>query len=160
MLLTCEILFYLSFEYLNTNTNYLKISSHKIFNWLFVLFVGFVVLVRADLFSFPDGIDYHINTLEHLFFSGIVCLTISIYFKLFSFLPDSLFMKLLLVFLICNCIGVINEFFQNLYQERPFFSIEGNDIKDVTVNFFGSFSFVVLSLIHSSKAEVTDEIEE
>jgi hypothetical protein len=158
MLLTCEIVFYLSFEYLNKNTKYLRMPSYRIYNWLFVVFVGFVVLVRSDIFGLSKRIDYHINTLEHLFFSAILCLTTSIYLKVFNILSDSLLKRLIIVFAIFNLIGLLNEFFQNLYQDRPFLSIEGNDIKDSIVNIVGSSMFVLISMLYKSKSVLTQEI--
>ena len=67
-------------------------------------------------------------------------------------------MRLTVVFVILNLLGLINEFFQNLFQERPFFSIEGNDIKDMIVNLVGSSLFVIISLLYKSKTILTEEI--
>ena len=152
MLLTCEILFYVSFEYLNSNPDYLKLPSYRIYNWLFVGFVAFVVLIRSKVLGFSGAIEFHINTIEHLFFSGIICLTTSIYLKLFDILSGSLFKRLILIFLVFNFIGLLNEFIQNLYQGMPFFSIEGNAIKDLIVNLFGSSLFVLISALYKDKS--------
>lgn len=158
MLLACEILFYVSFEYLNSNHEYLKLSSYKIYNWLFVAFVAFVVLIRSKVLGLSDTFDFHVNTMEHLFFSGIICLTTSIYLKIFDILSDFLFMRLILIFLVFNLIGLANEFIQNLYQGRPFFSIEGNDIKDLIVNLFGSSLFVLISVLYKDKSLLNAEV--
>ncbi len=157
MLLISEILYYLSFEYLNSNAKYLKIPSHKGCNWFFISFVIFVVLVRADLFGFSEAIDYHINTVEHLYFSAVICLMVLIYLHLFHLGPNR-FVKLMMVFGILNLLGLLNEFFQNLYQARPFFSIEGNDIKDLIVNFIGSSVFVLVILGYKWKTNFTPVI--
>ena len=158
MLLGSQILYYLSFEHLNSNAKYLKMPSYKIYNWLFISFVVFVVLVRADLFGFSDTIAFHINTAEHLYFSGVMCLMLLIYMQLFNLASNNLLMRLTVVFVILNLLGLINEFFQNLFQERPFFSIEGNDIKDMIVNLVGSSLFVIISLLYKSKTILTEEI--
>jgi hypothetical protein len=152
MLLASQILYYLSFEYLNLNAKYLKMPSHKNYNWFFISFVVFVVLVRADIFGFSDTVDYHFNTAEHLFFSGVMCLMILVYLQIFKLISRYKLMKLLVVFAILNLLGLVNEFFQNLFQERPFFSIEGNDIKDMIVNLIGSSLFVTVSLFYKRKS--------
>jgi hypothetical protein len=158
MLLASEILYYLSFEYLNSNKKYLRMPSHQRYNWFFISFVLFVVMVRADLFGFSDRVDYHINTVEHLFFSAVMCLMVLVYLQLFKMVSKQPLLKLTVVFVVLNFLGLINEFFQNLFQERPFFSIEGNDIKDMIVNFIGSSVFVIISLLIKNKAVVGQEL--
>lgn len=146
MLLASEVLYYLSFEYLNSNRKYLKMPLHEGYNWFFISFVVFVVLVRADIFRFSVTADYHINTAEHLYFSAVMCLMILIYVQLLNLFAKHRLMGLMIVFIVLNFLGLINEFFQNLFQERPFFSIEGNDSKDIIVNFVGSSLFFAFSI--------------
>lgn len=155
MLLASQILYYLSFEYLNSNKKYINLPLYNRYNWLFISFVVFVVVVRSDLFGFSDSVDYHINTAEHLYFCVVLCLMILIYLELFNQFSQNRILKLIVVFFILNLLGLLNEFFQNLFQLRPFFSIEGNDIKDMIVNFIGSFLFVIISFFCKSKLVIS-----
>lgn len=151
VLLIYESVYYLSFEYLNSKPEYRKIKAHKIYNWLYIAYLAFEVLVRAQLFEFGERIDYHINSVEHLFFTFLISLTISIYLGLFKLLPHKYLLKLVTVFIILNIIGLINEYFQNLYQLQPLFSLDAADIKDLVINLIGSSLFVVFSLILKRK---------
>jgi hypothetical protein len=151
ILLVYEVLFYLSFEYLNSNFKYLKINLHKIYNWLFLSFLGFIVLVRADLFNFSDTTDYHINSIEHIFFSGIVCLILLVYNQMFNLIRNKFKVLLLVIFITFNFIGLLNEYFQNFFQHTPIFYLKDNDIKDLVINLIGSSLFVIFSLVFKFK---------
>ncbi|HNP34038.1 MAG TPA: hypothetical protein PKN96_12165 [Flavobacterium sp.] len=156
MLPAYELLFYLSFEYLNSNPKYLKISFYKVYNWLFLAFVTLIVLVRLNLYDFSAAVDYHINTVEHLSFAFAICLTLSVYMQLFDIAPNRKLLKFIIVFIIFNGLGFFNEFFENIFQQRPFFSIEGNDIKDLIVNLIGSSSFIIISMINAKDKKKFD----
>lgn len=151
VLLIYEAVYYLSFEYLNSKEKYRKIKAHTIYNWLYIAYLAFEVLVRSDIFHFSERINYHVNTVEHLFFTFLISLTISIYLGLFNLLPHKYLLKLVTVFVILNVIGIINEYFQNIYQLTPIFCLEETDIKDIVINLIGSSLFVVFSLILNRK---------
>lgn len=151
LLLIYETLFLISFEYLNSNKKYLKITSHKLYNWVFVSFLAFIVLVRADLFNFSETIDFHINSVEHLFFSCIICLLLSIYMQIFDFLSQSRITKLIVIFVAFNTIGFLNEYFQNFFQQTPIFYLKEDDIKDIVINLIGSTIFLIVSLFYKMK---------
>lgn len=151
VLLIYESVYYLSFEYLNSNKKYREINAHKTYNWLFIAYLAFEVLVRAHLFNLGERIDYHINSVEHLFFTFLISLTISIYMHFFDLLAENRLVKLMTVFIILNLIGVINEYFQNFYQGLPLFYLEETDIKDLIINLIGSSLFVIISLIYKPK---------
>ena len=148
VLLIYELVYYLSFEYLNSNSKYRKINGYKIYNWLFVSYLAFEVLVRAHLFHFTKTIDYNINTTEHLFFTFLISLSISIYMQFFNLLSENRLLKLIAVFVVLNLIGLINEFFQNFFQRQPIFYLNADDSKDMIINLIGSSLFVVLSLLY------------
>ncbi len=149
-LLVYEALFYLSYEYLNSNKSYLAIRNHIIYNWLFLTFLSFIILVRSKCFFVSESFDYHLNTIEHLFFACIICLILSIYFKIFN-LNISRIKSLLLVFGIFNLIGLVNEYLQNLFQQTPFLRLEKGDVKDIYVNLAGSGLYLVLATISKIK---------
>lgn len=150
VLLVYGMLFYLSYEYLNSNKNYLKIHNHTIYNWLFPGFIMFVVLVRSKWFFISESIDYHLNTLEHLFFACVLCLTLRIYFKIFN-LNVLWINSLLLVFIVFNLIGLANEYFQNFFQPTNILLLEKGDIKDIYVNLAGSVLYLVIVSISRIK---------
>ena len=151
VLLIYETVYYLSFEYLNSNSKYREIDEYRAYNWLFISYLAFEVLVRAHLFHFTKTIDYNINTSEHLFFTFLISLSISIYMQFFKLLSGNRLLKLIAVFVILNLIGLINEYFQNFYQGLPFFNFEADDIKDMTINLIGSSFFVMISLLYKPK---------
>lgn len=151
VLLVYEFVYYLSFEYLNSNSKYRQINGYKTYNWLFIFYLAFEVLVRAHLFHFTKTIDYNINTSEHLFFTFLISLSISIYMQFFNLLSENRLLKLIAVFAVLNFIGLINEYFQNFFQGLPIFLLDGDDIKDMIINLIGSSLFVVLSLLYKPK---------
>jgi hypothetical protein len=151
VLLVYVSIYYLSFEYLNSNKKYLKISAHKIYNWFFIAYLAFIVFVRARFFTFTGSIEYNLNTAEHLFFAFLICQTLLIYMQLFSLLPENDLLQLLTVFLLLNFIGIINEYFQNFYHHLPIFYLEPDDLKDLTINLIGSSLFVTVSVILKRK---------
>lgn len=151
ILLAYLSLYYLSFEYLNSNKKYLGMRVCKTYNWLFVIYPVFILLVRGRLFNFTETTIYHLNTAEHLFFAFLVCLLISIYMQLFNFLAHKKLLRLSTVFVLLNLIGIINEYFQNFYHKFPIFHLEQDDLKDMTINLIGSLLFVLVSLFFKSK---------
>lgn len=151
VLLAYVSIYYCSFEYLNSNKKYLEISSYKIYNWLFIAYLAFIVFVRSGLFHFTVLANYNLNTAEHLFFAFLICQTIAIYMQLFNFLSDNYLLKLITIFAFLNVIGIINEYFQNFYHQLPLFFLEKDDVKDLTINLIGSSLFVLASLLYKRK---------
>ncbi|MGV3696946.1 hypothetical protein [Flavobacterium sp.] len=149
--------YYSSFEYLNSNPKYFKIKEYKIYNWFFVAYFAFVVLVRIHVFGYSETINYHLNTVEHLFFACIICQTISIYMRLFDFLPEKFLLKLMSIFTLFNGIGILNEYFQNLYQNTPMLRMDAADRKDLAINLIGSAFFVLISVLHWMKNQTLKE---
>jgi hypothetical protein len=159
VLLIYEAVYYLSFEYLNSNAKYREIRAHKTYNWLFIGYLAFEVLVRAHLLELNEAIDYHINSVEHLFFTFLISMTISIYLHFFNLMAGNRFLKLMVVFVILNGIGIVNEYFQNWYQELPIFYLEETDLKDLVINFIGSSLFVVISMFYKNEALLAQEVK-
>ncbi|MGC4041847.1 MAG: hypothetical protein QM710_13960 [Flavobacterium sp.] len=151
VLLVYVAIYYASFEYLNSNKKYRELPLRNIYNWLFITYLAFIVMVRSKLFHFSPGVDFHLNTAEHLFFMFLICQTVGIYMQLFDFLPGHYLLKLITIFLLLNFIGIINEYFQNFYNGLPLFLLEENDLKDLTINFIGSSLFVIVSIICNRK---------
>ena len=118
---------------------------------MFLSFLGFIVFVRIDIFNFSKSIDYHLNSLEHLFFAFVICLTLYVYMQIFNLISSKFYLNLLLVFIASNGIGFLNEYFQNFYQQQPIFNLKETNIKDIIINVIGSSLVVILSLFYKFK---------
>lgn len=151
ILLIYVVVFYLSFEYLNQHKNYLQMVFYQTYNWLFLAFLSFIILVRANLFEFSETTHYHLNSLEHLFFSGIICLILTIYLSILNVHFKTKFWYLLAIFIIFNGIGLCNEYFQNYFQHSEVFLLKKEDCKDVIINLIGSTLFVTALLFTKIK---------
>lgn len=143
ILLVYGALFYLSFEFLNRNQKYLKLKDHNTYNWFFLSFFVFIVLVRAKIFDVDQGVAFHLNSLEHVGFAAIVCLTLVLYLNILTNVKTGSFKVLGCIFLAFNLIGLVNEYFQNFFQQKPVFLLQPNDIKDLVVNLIGSGVYVL-----------------
>lgn len=154
ILLLYEIVFFASYEYLNSNKNYLQLQLHCYYNWFFLFFLGFIILVRADLFNFSDEIAYHLNSVEHLFFSFLICLLLSVYITLFTVFANHKVVKLLFIFIAFNLIGLLNEYFQNYFQDSEVFLLKENDSKDMVINLLGSILFIIFASVFRIKKVV------
>lgn len=150
-LLIYAALFFISFLYLNSNEKYQKLEYYKFYNWIFIVFLSFIVLVRSNLFNFAKQIKYNLNTIEHLFFAFILCLLLSIYMQLFNLIFKKYLVKMLVIFILFNFIGLLNEYFQNFYSQTQLFNLKENDIKDIFINFIGSTLFLITSIFYKIK---------
>lgn len=151
ILLIYEIVFFSSYEYLNSNKKYIQLQLHSNYNWFFLFFLGLIILVRADLFNFSDAVDYHLNSVEHLFFSFVICLLLSIYMELFEVLTNCKILKFIVIFVVFNFIGLLNEYFQNYFLHSDVLLLKENDTKDMMINILGSFLFVIFAYIFRVK---------
>lgn len=150
-LLIYAALFFISFLYLNSNEKYQKLEHYKFYNWIFIVFLSFIVLVRSNLFNFAEQIKYNLNTIEHLFFAFILCLLLSIYMQLFNLIFKKYLVRMLVIFILFNFIGLLNEYFQNFYSQTQLFNLKENDIKDIFINFIGSTLFLITSIFYKIK---------
>lgn len=145
-------IFYASFEYLNQNEKYSALKRHHSYNWLFIAFLAFIVVVRIRLFHDSETIEYHLNTLEHLFFAIIICLVINVYFLIFNIMQKNAVLKIMSVFVVFNLIGIVNEYFQNYFQpENQFYILKENNLKDIVINLLGSTFFLLASVNYKFK---------
>ena len=150
-LLIYTTLFFISFLCLNSNKKYQKLEYYKFYNWIFIVFLSFIVLVRSNLFNFSEQVKYNLNTLEHLFFAFILCLLLSIYMQVLNLIFKKYLIKVLLIFILFNFIGLLNEYFQNFYSQTQLFNLKENDIKDIFINLIGSALFLITSIFYKIK---------
>lgn len=143
--------FYISFEYLNQNNNYLTLKKHNYYNWIFVLFLAFIVWVRTRTYAFSESVEYHLNTIEHLLFAITICILVTVYMQLFRILKENSFRNLVLVLIVFNCIGVVNEYVQNYFRQIEVFTLDQNNLKDIMINAIGSVLFLIGSIEYKLK---------
>lgn len=134
--ITVLFLLYELIIYLNTKKT---LINHEILGVNFVAFIGFIILVRSDYFNYNETISYYLNTFEHIFFAFIICKILYFYLLYFRFQ----FNNELVTFFLFNCIGILNEFFQNWIQNQSLFTLTQSSIKDILVNCFGSLFFII-----------------
>lgn len=133
-------------SYLNSRTAFLQ-ERYKVFNALFILYFLFIVWERTCTYQFSAPVELQINNAEHIFYGMVVCLMASLVLKLPPFTLRSFYVRLLLTILIFNSIGFITEWFQNGMFGRPVFTLVPDSIKDLRMNVWGTFIFVLASLI-------------
>jgi hypothetical protein len=139
-----------SIEFLNRQKAFQKLPNFKVFNAVFVGYLAFIAFNRSRHFKMSDYTEGVINIAEHGFFALIICLKLLLYFHLFSKL--SLQLKAILVAILFNLIGVINEVFQNWLNARPLFLFIEDACKDMAVNALGTVLFlIILGLNHFLK---------
>jgi hypothetical protein len=146
LLLMHSIFFYISFESLNQNANYLSLKRHDLYNWIFIFFLAFITWVRTRSFPFSESIEFHLNTAEHLFFAITVCVLVTVYLQLFGVLKANTIQNLVLVLVVFNLIGVVNEWVQNYFREVEVFTLDQSNIKDIVINAIGSVLFLIGSI--------------
>lgn len=136
-----------SIEFLNQREAFRNLSNFKFLNGIFALFLTFILLNRSRHIRFGIYTEGVINILEHGFFALIICLKLLLYFHLFS--KYSIRLKAILVALIFNSIGIINEIFQNWLNHRALFSFIQDARKDLIINFLGTILFLILLSLSS-----------
>ncbi len=146
MLLMYSFVFYISFEYLNQNNRYTALRKHNQYNWIFLFFLVFIVWVRTRLYHFSQAAEFHLNTMEHIFFALTICLLLSVYVQLFGVFKENRTKNLIFVCVAFNLIGLLNEFVQNYFRLTHFFTLELSNVKDVLVNLIGSSLFLIFSI--------------
>ncbi len=138
--------FYILFFFISVEVLLLKKSKSetKLFKFsqlFFIVFVSYVLFARAHIWGFSIETDYNLNTIEHIFFSLVICLLIYFYT---SFYSKKMLNPIFLSVFIFNLIGIINEFFQNYCQEKPIFVLDEFSVKDLIVNALGSVVFILI----------------
>ena len=136
-----------SIEFLNQRDAFKNLPNFKFLNGIFALFLTFIVLNRSRHFKMSHYTEGVVNILEHGFFALIICLKLLLYFHLFS--NYSIRLKAVLVAIIFNSIGIVNEIFQNWLNHRALFSFIEDARKDLLINCLGSILFLILLSLSS-----------
>lgn len=132
-------------EWLNTRPRH-KDNKHQ-FNLWFLLYLLFITVIRTTNYILPKKIVYIINTIEHLFFALAVSYMLWLILQLSQrFRQLTLGVALLLIAILFNAVGILNEVYQCLAKARPpfYFIHDFGSLLDIAVNIGGSFIFSVL----------------
>ncbi len=154
--------FYIFFFFLNVEIlliNKIKSETHifRCSQLFFMGFVAYVLFVRSFICGFSDTVNYHLNTVEHLLFAIVVSLMILYYFLFFTHIRIKF--SIWISIFIFNGIGLINEFFQNYFQGKAIFHLESFSVKDIKVNLFGTFLFLLGITLLSRRMSVLNSIK-
>ncbi len=134
-----------SLELLNSQQQYLQ-NAYKIYNSVFWSY-ELVLTERLRKFKFSQHTEWLLNNAEHIAFAMVICFKIYIYLALFVWKKEVVSWKqLLLVAVIFNLIGLLNEYFQNASSQRPIFLLIDDGIKDIQMNFMGTAIFMLIVL--------------
>ena len=71
--------------------------------------------------------------------------------QLFNLIFKKYLVRMLVIFILFNFIGLLNEYFQNFYSQTQLFNLKENDIKDIFINFIGSTLFLITSIFYKIK---------
>lgn len=148
MLFVYAIFFYFSFEWLNAHKRYLTIPYKVFYNIIIVAFLAYILVVRSGVLSVSDSVIFHLNTLEHVSFAIVICLHLSIYFRVFGQQPSGALTQLLLVVVLFNVIGLANEFFQNYFNGAQVLPLTPNSYKDLVANLLGTGIYAGLAAFY------------
>lgn len=119
-------------------------KENLLITFLTYFFVSIVFIIRSKYFNQNKSVDFYLNTLEHILFSILICFFL--YHLLNYFNKKSSIIRLILVVILFNVVGLINEIFQNFAQKKSLISFDEHNHKDVFVNLIGSIVFFVLIL--------------
>ncbi len=146
------IIFLASVEFLQSRTVY-KHRSKK-FTFLFFLYLLLITVVRTSGHRLSQPITYTINVFEHLLFALVISFIVSLYLGLLArFKNDRGLKRYWYSALLFNCIGFLNEVYQNLAKHKaPFIFSFGARI-DLLVNVVGSLLFVLIAYLYLKRRD-------
>jgi hypothetical protein len=141
-LLAYLLVFHASIEFLNSRRVFQEVPEHRRYNAIFIGFVLFIVLNRARAFRFDERVEFILNLAEHGLFALVICLNLLCYLDLLGRWAHRA--RMLVVVLLFNVIGLVNEAFQNAMNDRILWFLEPDAIKDIAMNVAGSVIFLLL----------------
>lgn len=133
-------------EILNTNAQY-KLHPYKWYNTIFILY-EMVLLERLRHFKMNSTAEWWLNNVEHIFFALVIGFLIYILIALYWLKQDKYRLQRgLLVAIIFNAVGLINEWQQNKQAGRPVFELIADSKKDLKMNLIGTTILLVAIVI-------------
>lgn len=138
-----------SIEFLTSQKKYVFKSNYFTYNVLFVSYLTLVVIERVHVIPFSTNVFLVINILEHIFFALIVCFKIEQY--LVVFYQNVVKNRIILISILFNIIGIMNEIFQNYIQKHELLFYHFDSIKDICMNFSGTVLFILYEKFKNNK---------
>jgi VanZ family protein len=133
---------HLSLEILNSRTCFLR-QRYKMYNFIFCMY-SLVLLERLRTLHFSTGVEWLINSTEHLLFGIIICLKVYIYTAIFDKANQATrFTRAAVALVVFNSMGVLNEVFQNYLSHRSPLQLAANSIGDIQMNLLGAAVFMI-----------------
>jgi VanZ family protein len=106
-----------------------------------------VLVERLRHFKMNPTAEWWLNNLEHIFFALVVGFMLYMLLAIFWLKKENQRLKrAILVFLLFNAIGLINEWNQNHLCNRPAFVLIADSVKDLKMNLIGSSIFFLTVL--------------
>jgi hypothetical protein len=135
---------HLSLELLNSRPAYF-LQPARLYNLIFWSYeLVLTERLRGPGQKFSDTIEWLWNCGEHLAFALVICLKVYVYLAVFTGSgKGNILKRALLVALVFNCIGVINEVFQNAITHRSLWFFIADSRKDMVMNALGSMVFLL-----------------
>jgi hypothetical protein len=132
-------------EVLNAQPLY-KTHSYKLYNLIFWTY-ELVLVERLRHFKMNDLTEWWLNNLEHIFFAIVISFMVYLFLAIFWLKKDSQrLLRAVMVAIIFNAIGLINEWNQNYIGRRPMFVFIPDSIKDLKMNLIGTSIFFLTVL--------------
>ena len=97
-------------------------KENLLITFLTYFFVSIVFIIRSKYFNQNKSVDFYLNTLEHILFSILICFFL--YHLLNYFNKKSSIIRLILVVILFNVVGLTNEIFQNFAQKKSLISFD------------------------------------
>lgn len=132
-------------EILNAQSLY-KTHPYKWFKLIFWTY-ELVLVERLRHFKMHSTVEWWLNSLEHVFFALVISFMVYLFLAIFWLKKDSQrLLRAVMVFILFNAIGFINEWNQNNMAHRPVFTLIDDSIKDLKMNLIGSSIFFLTVL--------------
>lgn len=150
------IIFVASVEFLQSRTVYKHRS--KQFTLLFFLYLLLITVVRTSGHRLSKPITYTINVLEHLLFALVISFIVSLYLGLLTrFKNDRGLKRYSSSALLFNCIGFVNEIYQNLAKHKAPLVFSFGARIDLLVNVVGSLLFVLIAHLYLKRRDQQEQ---
>jgi len=132
-------------EILNSNARY---KSHP-YKWYNAIFLSYelVLLERLRHFKMNPLAEWWLNNLEHICFALVIGFIFYILIAIYWLKDDKQRLQRgLVVAIVFNAVGLINEWNQNRQAGRPMFQLIEDSVKDLKMNLIGT-SILLIAII-------------
>lgn len=132
-------------EILNSNARY---KSHP-YKWYNAIFLSYelVLLERLRHFKMNPLAEWWLNNLEHICFALVIGFIFYILIAIYWLKDDKQRLQRgLVVAIVFNAVGFINEWNQNRQAGRPVFQLIEDSVKDLKMNLIGT-SILLIAII-------------